>query len=149
MAFSNEAALKAALVAACTNAVAEVEGKVHEELYYGLNQYYGEFTPAEYIRTGALMGSLETTGVMPTGNGASAEVYFSTPSYKQGLMPLQHTHEHGRYGWATWTGDKVLETAMNGSHGGYAGGTPIWDTSMANLGDIKGLLIQALKAQGL
>lgn len=149
MAFSNEAALKAALIAACTNAVAEVEGKVHEELYYGLNQYYGEFTPAEYIRTGALMGSLDRTGVHQTGNGASAEVFFNTPSYKQGLMPLQHSFETGRYGWATWTGEKVLDTAMNGSHGGYASGTPIWEDSMSRLGDIKGLLMQALKAQGL
>ena len=149
MAFSNEATLKAALVAACTNAVAEVEDKVYTEFAGNLNQYYGEFTPAEYIRTGALMGSLDRTGVQATGNGAVAEVFFNTPSYQQGLMPLQHTPEHGRYGWATWTGEKVLDTAMNGSHGGYAGGTPIWDASMANLGDINSLLIQALKAQGL
>lgn len=145
MAFSNEAALKAALVAACTNAVAQVEKKVHAELAGNLNQYYTEFTPAEYIRTGALMGSLEETGVMPTGNGASAEVYFSTPSYQTGIVPLQS----GRFGYATWSGEQVLDTAMHGSHGGYTGGTPIWDDAMANLGDIKGLLMQALKAQGL
>lgn len=152
MTFSNEADLKAALIAACINAVGEVEGKVHEEFYYGLNQYYGEFIPAEYIRTGALMGSLEKTGVMPTGSGAVAEVYFSTPSYKNGLMPLQHTPEHGRYGWATWSGEQVLDTAMNGSHGGYVDGTPIWDSSMTKLGGeagIEAMLIKALKAQGL
>jgi hypothetical protein len=145
MAFSNEAALKAALVAACTNAVAEVEKKVYTELAGNLNQYYTEFTPEEYIRTGALMGSLEETGVMSTGNGASAEVYFSTPSYQTGFVPLQS----GRLGYATWSGGQVLDTAMHGSHGGYTGGTPIWDDAMANLGDIKGLLMQALKAQGL
>lgn len=145
MAFSSEAALKAALVSACTNAVAQVEKKVYTEFAGNLNQYYTEFTPAEYIRTGALMGSLNTTGVMPTGNGASAEVYFTTPSYQTGLVPLQS----GRMGYATWSGEQVLNTAMGGSHGGYAGGTPIWNESMANLGDIKGLLIQALKAQGL
>lgn len=145
MAFSNEAALKAALVAACTNAVAEVEKKVYTEFAGNLNQYYTEFIPAEYIRTGALMGSLEETGVMSTGNGASAEVYFSTPSYQTGIVPLQS----GRLGYATWSGEQVLDTTMHGSHGGYTGGTPIWDDAMANLGDIKGLLMQALKAQGL
>lgn len=145
MAFSNEAALKAALVAACTNAVAQVEKKVYMEFAGNLNQYYTEFIPAEYIRTGALMGSLEETGVMSTGNGASAEVYFSTPSYQTGLVPLQS----GRLGYATWSGGQVLDTAMHGSHGGYTGGTAIWDDSMANLGDIKALLLQALKAQGL
>lgn len=149
MDFKNEAALKAALIAACTNAVAKTERKVHGKFAENLNEYYGEFTPAEYIRTGALFGSLETTGTQSTGNGASAEIYFTTPSYEQGLMPLQHTPEHGRYGWATWDGEAVLDTAMHGSHGGYIGGTAIWDDSMAELGDIEGILIQALKAQGL
>jgi hypothetical protein len=145
MTFSNEAALKAALVAAATTAVSQVEKRVHSEFTGNLNQYYGEFTPAEYIRTGALMGSLETTGTMPTGSGASAEIYFTTPSYQTGLVPLQS----GRMGYATWSGGQVLDSAMHGSHGGYTGGTAIWDDSMASLGNIEALLIQAIKAQGL
>lgn len=145
MAFNSETALKAALEAACVNAVAQVEEKVYEEFAGKLNQYYGEFIPAEYIRTGALMGSLERTGIRPSENGASAEVYFSTPSYATGPVPLQS----GRTGLATWSGEQVLDSAMHGSHGGYVGGTAIWDESIANLGDIKGLLLQALKAQGL
>lgn len=145
MTFSNEAALKAALVAAATAAVSQVEKRVHSEFAGNLNQYYGEFTPAEYIRTGALMGSLETTGTMPTGSGASAEIYFTTPSYQTGLVPLQS----GRMGYATWSGGQVLDSAMHGSHGGYTGGTAIWDDSMASLGNIEALLIQAIKAQGL
>ena len=149
MAFNNDTKLKAALIAACARAVSEVERKVHSKFAENLNEYYGEFTPAEYIRTGALSGSLETTGTYSTGNGASAEIYFSTPSYKQGVVPLQHTPEHGRYGWATWTGEQVLDTAMHGSHGGYAAGTAIWDDSMIEFGDIEDLLRKALKAQGL
>lgn len=145
MTFSSESALKAALAAACVNAVAKVEEKVYEEFAGNINQYYGEFIPAEYIRTGALMGSLERTGIHPSDNGASAEVYFSTPSYATGAVPLQS----GRTGWATWSGEQVLDSAMHGSHGGYTDGTAIWDESIASLGDIKSLLIQALKAQGL
>jgi hypothetical protein len=145
MAFSNEADLKAALVAVCTNAVAQVEEKVYTEFAGNLNQYYGEFIPAEYIRTGALYGSLDRTGVKSSGSGASAEVFFNTPSYQTGQIPLQS----GRTGYATWSGEQVLDTAMHGSHGGYVGGTAIWDESIASLGDIRGLLIQALKAQGL
>jgi hypothetical protein len=145
MTFNNEAALKAALAAACTNAVAQVEEKVYEEFAGKLNQYYTEFMPAEYIRTGALYGSLDRTGVQSSGSGASAEVFFNTPNYVNGWVPLQS----GNYGYATWSGGQVLDTAMHGSHGGYAEGTAIWDESMSALGDIKGLLIQALKAQGL
>lgn len=148
MSFSSEAALKAALVAACTNAVAQVEEKVYEEFAGNLNQYYTEFMPAEYIRTGALYGSLDRTGVQSSGSGASAEVFFNTPSYQSGWIPLQS----GDYGYATWSGAKVLDTAMHGSHGGYVSGTAIWDDSISSLGGkagIKAMLIEALKAQGL
>jgi hypothetical protein len=145
MTLSNSAQLKAALINACTNAVAEVEEKVHDELAGKLNQYYTEFSPAEYIRTGALYNSLDRTGVQATNNGASAEVFFNTPSYENGAVLLQS----GSYGWATWSGEKVLDTAMNGSHGGYVDGTAIWSESLDSLGDIRGLLIRALKAQGL
>ncbi len=145
MGFSSEAALKAALAAAAVTAVTKVEEQVYNEFAGSLNQYYGEFIPAEYIRTGALMGSLDRSGVTGGGGGASAEVFFNTPGYQTGPIALQS----GRTGFATWSGGQVLETAMNGSHGGYAGGTAIWADSMAALGDIKGLLIAALKAQGL
>lgn len=152
MAFSNEAALKAALVAACTKAVANVKEKVHEEFAGNLNQYYTEFHPDEYIRTGALFNSLESTGVYTSGSGASADVYFDTPSYQTGVMQLQSTPITGRLGYATWTGEQVLDSAMHGSHGGYVDGTAIWDESMAKLGDKKGieaLLVRALKEQGV
>ena len=146
MVFDNEAALKAALVSMCVGAVAEVEEKVHNEFAGNLNQYYGEFIPAEYIRTGALFGSLDRTGVQPTANGAVAEVYFTTPSYQTGAVPLQN----GGTGYATWSGAKVLDYALNrGSHGGYVGGTPIWNDSINSLGDIKALLLNAVKARGL
>lgn len=143
MAFSSLAGLKAALVAAAVNAVSKVEGEVYTTFAGNLNQYYGEFMPAEYIRTGELLGSLNRTGARSTGSGASADVYFTTPSYQTGVVPLQS----GRTGWATWSGEQVLNTAMHGSHGGYTGGTAIWDESMGELGDIEGKLLAAVMAQ--
>ena len=129
MTFGSLAELKAALVAASVNAVAKVESEVYTTFAGNLNQYYGEFIPAEYIRTGALFGSLDRTGVKSTGSGASADVYFNTPSYQTGVVPLQS----GRTGWATWSGEQVLDTAMHGSHGGYTSGTAIWDEPIAIL----------------
>lgn len=154
MVFKNEKQLKNFLLSKCKNAVANTERKVHEELAGNLNQFYTEFHPEEYIRTGALFNSLESTGVSQTSSGASAEVRFNTPSYDQGLMPLQHTPEHGMYGWATWDGETVLNVAMesNVPHGGYAEGTAVWSKSMNNLGGkvgIENLLKQELKKQGL
>ena len=147
MTFSSEAQLKQFLVGKCIRAVANTERKVHGELDGNLNQFYTEFSPAEYIRTGALYSSLETTGTMSTGNGARAEIRFNTPAYKTGRIPLQS----GRTGLATWSGAQVLDVALTGGapHGGYAGGTAIWNESMATLGDIGALLMQELKRQGL
>ena len=151
MIFQNETQLRNFLLAKCRNAVAQAEQKIYKVIDGCLQQYYAEFTPDEYIRTQKLLHSLVNTGVVPDGNGYKAEVYFdiSKLHYKQGVMPLQHTPEHGMYGWATWTGVEVLDTSMNGSHGGYIDGTAIWGTSNAILGDICDLLRRELVAQGI
>ena len=150
MIFKNEAQLKKFLMEKCTNAVANAERKVHEEFAGNLNQFYTEFRPEEYIRTGALFDALEVTGVKRAGNRVITEIYFNTPSYEHGWVPLQS----GGYGYSYWTDNYILDVAMTGkfSHGGYEGGTAIWTDSMAKLGGsqgIKNLLIQELKKQGL
>ena len=151
MVFKSEEQLKAYVLGKCKNAVSNTEQKVHKIIDTFLNTYYGEFTPEEYIRTNKLMHSLVKTGVKPSGDGFEAEVYFdvSKLNYEKGMMSLQHTPEHGRYGWATWDGEKVLDVAMHGSHGGYIGGTPIWSVSMSQLGNITELLKQELIKQGI
>ena len=138
MTFKNEAQLKRFLVEKCVRAVSNTERKVHEEFAGNLKQFYSEFHPDVYERTGALSGSLESTGTIKTGSGAIAEVYFNTPDYNTG----------------TWSGETVLNVAMNSGvpHGGWAGGTAIWTESMGKLGGedgIENLLIAELKAQGL
>lgn len=150
MTFKNEAQLKKFLLEKCTKAVDNAKEKVYEEVAGNLNQFYMEFKPEEYIRTGALFNSLEVTGVKRAGNHITAKVYFDIPSYDHGWVPLQS----GGYGYSYWTDDYILDVTMTGKfpHGGYAGGTAIWTESMMNLGDrqgIKNLLIQELKKQGL
>lgn len=148
MVFKNEQQLKKILLSKCAKAVANVENEVCAEFDWNLNQFYSEFKPAEYIRTFALADSLEATNVATTGNGVFAEVRFNTPSYKNGIMQLQS----GRTGYAAWSGEKVLDTAMHGSHGGYVDGTAIWYDGMNSLGGeqgIKNMLKQELKKQGL
>lgn len=158
MSIKNSAQLRKLLMGKAATAVGNTERRVHEEFAGKLNQFYTEFQPEEYIRTGALFNSLEHTGVMKSGNQhmvrAEAEVHFNTPDYEQGVMPLQHTSEHGMYGWASIGGEEVLDMALTGRkpHGGYAGGTAIWKEGMDALGGksgIKRLLKQELKKQGL
>ena len=138
MVFKNEKQLKDFLIKKCVKAVDSTERKVHEEFAGNLNQFYTEFYPEHYKRTGALFGSLESSGVRQTSSGAEAEVRFETPSYDTG----------------TWSGETVLEVALESDvpHGGYAGGTAIWTESMTHLGGkegIQNILKQELKKQGL
>lgn len=149
MTFKNEAQLKSFIIGKCAAAVSNAERKVYEELAGNLNQFYAEFKPKEYIRTGALFNALDSTGVIKIKNGVMAEVYFDTPSYQHGWVPLQS----GGQGYSYWDDEYILKVAMEmGSHGGYEDGTAIWTESMNKLGGkagIKNLLIQELRKQGL
>lgn len=154
MTFKNESQLRKFLLEKCTKAVDNTKEKVYEEFAGNLNQFYHEFRPEEYIRTGALFNSLEVTGVKRVGNqhmsSVTAEIYFETPQYDHGWVPLQS----GGFGYSYWTDEYILDVAMKGSfpHGGYEGGTAIWTDSMAKLGGrqgIKNLLKQELQKQGL
>lgn len=148
MTFKNEAQLKKFLMSKCVKAVENTERKVHEEFAGNLNQFYTEFHPEEYIRTGALFDSLEKTGVKLNGNRASAEVYFNEPSYQKGVMQLQSTPETGRLGYAEWDDGKIFDYAVHrGSHGGYVYGTSIWNDSINSLGDLRSLLLFEVKKQ--
>ena len=150
MTFNNEKQLKKFIIDKCSKAVASAENKVYTELAGNLNQFYSEFSPEYYIRTGSLFNSLDLTNVVSTGDGVWAEVYFDTPSYQNGKVLLQD----GSYGNAYWDGETVLRVALTGilPHGGWEDGTAIWTESMDSLGGrqgIKDLLKRELKKQGL
>lgn len=150
MVFKNEAQLKRFLMKKCNEAVDNTQKKIHEKFSENLNQFYAEYNPEEYIRTGALFDSLEVTGVKQYGNRVIAEIYFVTPSWEHGWVPLQS----GNYGYSSWSDEKIMNVAMRGMypHGGYESGTRIWTDSMNALGGqrgIKSLLKQELKRQGL
>lgn len=150
--FDSTAALKAEILKRSKVAVASAKQRVYEKIDEFLHDYYSDFTPKEYIRTKQLLHSLVQTKVISTGNGWEAEVYFdaSKLNYEKGVMPLQHTPEHGMYGWATWGADEVLGTALHGSHGGYVRTAPIYGQSMnyLNTNAIK-ILKQSLIAAGI
>lgn len=146
MEFKSVEAFEEFILDKCEVAVAQVEQKVHTAIDDCLKQFYGEFTPSEYIRTNKLMHSLVKTGVKRVGNGVEAEVYFDAGALNY-ASPVRG--QSGRMHDAIYSGGEVLEMAMHGSHGGYVDGTPIWETANSRLGNIIALLVQALKANGV
>lgn len=148
MVFKSEAQLRKYILDKCKIAVAEAQSKAYRVIDTFLNEYYNEFTPEEYIRTHQLLNSLVKTDIKSTGAGYVAEIYFdvSKLNYQTGEIPLRS----GRTGYATWSGEKVLETAMHGSHGGYKRGTAIWDRSMTVLNtQMIDILKHSLQANGI
>ena len=147
MTFKNEKQLKEFLLAKCKVAITQAEERVYKVIDGALKQYYSEFDPSEYIRTQQLLHSLVKSDIKKVGNGYEAEVYFDDSAMK---YETEHVlRKSGWYGSATWGAEEVLDTAMNGSHGGYIDGTAIWGTSMAVLGDIYALIKQELIKQGI
>lgn len=122
-------------------AVFNTREKIYSVIEKNLRVYYGEFSPEEYIRTQQLLNSL-----VRQSSGLHAEVYFDAGAlnYQTGVIETQHGT-----GYATWGAAEVLDTSMHGSHGGYVGGTAIWDNSMSELGDIIALIVKELRAAGL
>ena len=122
-------------------AVFNTREKIYSVIEKNLRVYYGEFSPEEYIRTQQLLNSL-----VRQSSGLHAEVYFDVGAlnYQTGVIETQHGT-----GYATWGAAEVLDTSMHGSHGGYVGGTAIWDNSMSELGDIIALIVKELRAAGL
>lgn len=154
MVFKNDKQLKKFLLDKCAEAVDNTKKKIEEEFVGNLLQFYNEFKPEEYIRTGALLGALEVTSVRRASNqymsSAKAEVFFNIPHYQHENIPLQS----GGFGHSNKSDEEIFDIVMksNKPHGGYAGGTPIWKESMTNLGwkkGIKNLLKQELIKQGL
>ena len=130
--FRTETELKNYILKNSRSAIKVAQEQVYHIIGRFLNQYYNDFTPKEYIRTYQLLCSLVKSDIRSTGNGWEAEVYFdaSMLNYEKGAVPLQHTPEHGMYGWATWGAEEVLNTALHGSHGGYVRTPPIYGQSM-------------------
>lgn len=158
MTFKNEKQLEKFLLQKCKAAVSDTERKVHDIIDKCLKEFYSQFEPEAYIRTGQLLHSLVKTGVKSDGkNSYIAEVYIDADglNYATGYMPTKS--EHFTVGYATWDTDTILDVTMTGSysglpHGGYAKGTAIWKKSKATidmLGGIYKMLERELLAIGV
>lgn len=123
--------------------VSNTKNKIYNVIDKHLRAYYNEYYSKEYIRTYQLLHSL-----VKEGSGTHASVYFDAGalSYQTGLVMTKS----GDYWNATWGADEVFDTALTkGTHGGYISGSPIWEDSKTELGDVYELIVNELKKAGL
>lgn len=110
-------------------AIKEAEKKAYEIISKFLKQYYSEFSPSVYERTYQLLSSLVESEIISTGNGYQVQIYFDASRLDYSMKLINGTPVPNK----GWSEEKTLEAAMNGSHGGYTSGTPIWSESVAAL----------------
>lgn len=114
----------------------EVAIKAAQEKVYGiinkfLEQYYNEYEPSLYERTGQLLRSLVKSDVRQNGSGLIAEVYFDLNLLDYSIKTLKGIGTWDNKGWSE---EVTLQTAMIGEnpHGGWPTNnkTQIWTESM-------------------
>lgn len=117
------AQIKADLTKKVGIAMEGVKKQVENIFFNVIMQYYGEYSPNQYIRTwqiAQLAQNIAAAAVKVRVVGASFEIYFdaSMLNYPNGQ----------------WSEQQVLDNVMViGNHGGASAGTPVWTTAMGIL----------------
>lgn len=126
MTFDSLDALESYILSKCEEAVKKAQLEVYAIIDRFLMEYYAEFDPVMYERTYQLLHSLVKSDVKATGNGYVAEVYFdvSLLDYSMKMVNGVSVPNKG------WSEQATLESAAHGSHGGYIGGTAVWDSPL-------------------
>lgn len=129
MVFHSIEEVKQYILSKSSAAVEIAEQKVFEIMKSVMSQFYGEYDPILYDRTSQLLNCCVKSGVVSTGNGWKAEVYFDAGmlGYLTGAQP---------------SGEQVLEAASEGLHGAAGlyvadfSGTPIMDESISKVASV-------------
>lgn len=131
MVFNNETQLKNYILSHSKNAVEEAQQKIYDVIDKFLQRYYDEYSPTLYVRTGQLLRSLVKSEIKPIKDGWEAEVYFDLDSLDYSFKSLQGVggwnNTYHRNNWTHENDIAIFEMSAHGSHGGFIGGTAVWD----------------------
>ena len=151
--FSSEAELKSYILKRTQVAVNNVADRVYDIIHEVLEKFYA-YEPDYYIRTERLLKSLVKTRAVPDGDGYTAEIYFDVGKldYPVGEVDIKKPFPNGKdYGYATWSGENVLNAAMSGSGTvTWRNQTAVWDESFPKIdGKAIDMLVKELSAAGV
>lgn len=106
-------------------AVVNADKYFNKKMQEGINNYYAEYSPKMYIRTGELRNSLVDDGVSSTGSGWKTGAKFDSDKmhYETHRVAVQRggidSYRGGPYINMKYAdASKTLESAMEGYHGG-------------------------------
>ena len=102
-------------IGAVNGVIREIDGTVR--IYIG--DYYADYNPKRYVRTGRLGDSVESIPAKQDGVGAVGEVRIVNSKYDVGQ----------------WDVYQVVEAADNLTHGGYnvGSGVSVWETPIEDM----------------
>lgn len=129
MTFDSIDALKSYILSRLQPAVQKAQEQVYQVIDRFVKEYYAEFSPEVYERTYQLYRSLVKSDIKSTGNGYEAYVYFDIDALDYAMKTIGDITVPNK----GWSEEKTLTAAAHGSHGGYIGGTALWDDSVAIL----------------
>ena len=104
MEFTSQTQLERYLMKKCRLALLKAQDEVYRIIKSFVYDYYKDYSPDFYQRTGQLLESLVESRIISTGKGYEAEVYFNVSglNYVTGEQP---------------TGEQVMAAATLGMHG--------------------------------
>lgn len=127
----------------CKNVVANTQKEVREDVRNLAQDFYDDYDPVEYIRTGQLTEDkfIQMSPVSLSGNTCEADVHLepNNLSYESGSKP---------------SGEQVVSAAASGGHGAsglrvvYGGGAKLWEEDSLQ-SKANNDLVQQLRAQGI
>lgn len=136
MVFKNEKQLEAFLMKKCKNALIKSQEQVYQIIDRFVKQYYAEFSPEMYERTYQLYRSLVKSDIRQVGKGYEASIYFDLDTLDHHLHRIRvNGNVYSYEGKHKWSEQQILDNALTGDlpHGGYAGGTAIWNEALSVL----------------
>ena len=143
MTFNSMEELKNYILSKSQIAIRVAQEEVYGIIHKFVKQYYSEYDPSVYERTYQLLRSLVKTDVISTGNGWEAQIYFDIGAldytiktftksdyYWDGAYHNPFNNDmssNGVFQNPKGSGEKTMQSAAHGYHGGKASGTAIWD----------------------
>ena len=144
--FKSTEEMKSYIISKIQPAVIKAQEQVFQVIDRFVKQYYAEFSPSMYERTYQLYRSLVKADVRSTGNGYEAEVYFDIGALDYAMKTINGITVPNK----GWSEEKTLSAAAHGYHGGYIGGTAIYDEPVAILStEAVEILKRMLIAEGI